>query len=127
MISSLFPNCAYPMQSSTHPVPTLCPTLCPPMFSIYRRPCQVLSIYQRSENSSMTLSEYNLIHVVHETIKLLKYLRKKNCACIIMSLTKAKYVVCTLLQHYFPINHTKCNIHFLFMKTLENVPKELIN
>ena len=93
LVPTLCPPFAYPMQSSpvptlyppfTHPVPTLCPpcaypvpTLCPPMSSTYRRPSQVLSIYKRSENSSMTLSEYNLIHVVHETIKLLKYLRKK--------------------------------------------------
>ena len=98
-LSTLCPPCAHPVSTlcslCSHPVTTLCPpcahlgpslflpcsqplpTLCPPMISKYRRPYQVLSIYQRSENSSMTLSEYNLIHVVHETIKLLKYLRKK--------------------------------------------------
>ena len=100
------PPCLHPVPTCDHPVTTPCPTfahpvpiLCPlglkgllrcegpkplplklmdlPIFNAFRRPCQVLSIYQRSENSSMTLSEYNLIHVVHETIKLLKYLRKK--------------------------------------------------
>ena len=45
-----------------------------------------------------------------------------------MSLIKDKYVArSTQLQYYFLINYTKCNIHFLFMKTLENVPKELNN